>query len=47
MIAGMRNRVDVLERVLRSMLGVALIAGVDWAVTHGATPGPDIGGLLH
>lgn len=46
MSAGMRNRVDVLERVIRSMLGVALIAGVAWAVTRGSTPGADIGGLL-
>jgi hypothetical protein len=46
MSARMRNGVDLLERVLRGMLGVALIAGVAWAVIHGATPSADIGGLL-
>ncbi len=42
----MPNSVDLLERVLRGMLGVALIVGVAWAVTHGATPSADLGGLL-
>jgi hypothetical protein len=38
---------DLLERVIRSMLGVALIAGVVWALTQGgSTQGVDIGGLL-
>ena len=46
MSARMPSGVDLLERVLRGMLSVALIAGVAWAVTHGATPGAEIGGLL-
>ncbi|MEO6137936.1 MAG: hypothetical protein ABIP11_04610 [Luteimonas sp.] len=46
MSAKMQSRGEVLERVLRSMLGMALIAGVAWALAHGTTPGADIGGML-
>ncbi len=47
MSARIPSRPDLLERVIRSMLGVALIAGVVWALTQGgSTPGVDIGGLL-
>jgi hypothetical protein len=46
MSARMPSRGEVLERVLRSMLGVALLAGVAWALAHGATSGPDVGGML-
>ncbi len=45
MNARMPNRGEVLERVLRSMLGVALIAGVAWALAHGAPTGAQIGML--
>ena len=45
MNARMPSRPDRLERVFRSMLGLALIAGVVWALAHG-TPGAGPGGLL-
>jgi hypothetical protein len=47
MNARIPSRSDLFERVIRSMLGLALIAGVVWALTQGgSTPGVDIGGLL-
>ena len=46
MSARKTSRGEVLERVLRSMLGVALIAGVAWALAHGATSGSDVGSML-
>lgn len=47
MNARVPSRSDLFERVARSMLGLALIAGVVWALTQGSsTPGVDIGSLL-
>ncbi len=35
----MQRRSDRFERIARGLLGLALIAGVAWALMHGATPG--------
>ena len=47
MNARIPSRSDLFESVARSLLGLALIAGVVWALTQGgAMPGVDIGGVL-
>jgi hypothetical protein len=45
MSARLPNRNDRFERVFRGLLGLALVAGVAWALTHGSTPGVGIGPL--
>jgi len=45
MSARLPNRADRFERVFRGLLGLALVAGVAWALTHAATPGTGIGPL--
>jgi len=45
MSARLPNRNDRFERVFRGLLGLALVAGVAWALTHGNTPGVGIGPL--
>lgn len=42
MSANMHGRGDRFERIMRGLLGLALLAGVAWALTHGGT-GPDAG----
>ncbi len=47
MNARTQSRSDLFERVARSLLGLALIAGVFWALTQGGgTSGVDIGSLV-
>jgi hypothetical protein len=47
MNAGMPTRSDRAERVLRTLLTIALLAGVAWALTgHGTAPGIDFHALL-
>jgi hypothetical protein len=45
MSARLPNRSDRFERVFRGLLGLALVAGVAWALTHGSGPGVGIGPL--
>ena len=42
MSANMHGRGDRFERIMRGLLGLALLAGVAWALTHGGTT-PDAG----
>lgn len=42
MSARLTSRTDRFERVFRGLLGLALAAGVVWALTHGSTPGMGI-----
>ena len=46
MSARLPSRADRFERIFRGLLGLALVAGVLWALTHGATPGVGLGGPL-
>jgi hypothetical protein len=42
MSARIQGRSDRFERIFRGLLGLALVAGVVWALMHGgATPGLD------
>lgn len=45
MSATLPGRGDWFERIFRGLLGLALVSGVAWALTHGATPGGLGGGL--
>ena len=45
MSARLPNWSDRFERVFRGLLGLALVAGVAWALAHGSTPGMGIGPL--
>jgi hypothetical protein len=45
MSARLPSRADRFERVFRGLLGLALVAGVAWALTHGGTTGAGIGPL--
>jgi hypothetical protein len=45
MSARLPNGSDRFERVFRGLLGLALAAGVAWALTHASTPGAGIGPL--
>jgi hypothetical protein len=42
MSTNMQGRGDRFERIVRGLLGLALLAGVAWALTHGG-PAPDAG----
>ena len=37
MSANMQGRGDRFERIMRGVLGLALVAAVAWALTHGGT----------
>jgi hypothetical protein len=43
MSARLPSRSDRFEQIFRGLLGLALVAGVAWALTHGATSG---GGMI-
>lgn len=45
MSARLPSRADRFERVFRGLLGLALVAGVAWALAHGSTPAAGIGPL--
>lgn len=45
MSARLPSRADRFERIFRGLLGLALVAGVAWALTHASTPGAGIGPL--
>jgi hypothetical protein len=47
MSARMPSRSDRFERLFRGVLGLALLAGVAWALMHGGSGGPDLAGSLH
>jgi phosphate/sulfate permease len=43
----MPSRSDRIERLFRGVLGLALLAGVAWALAHGASDGSHLVGSLH
>jgi hypothetical protein len=43
MSARLPSRNDRFETIFRGLLGLALVAGVLWALTHGTTPGAGLG----
>lgn len=43
MSARLPSRIDRFETIFRGLLGLALIAGVLWALGHGTTPGAGLG----
>jgi hypothetical protein len=45
MSARLPSRADRFERIFRGLLGLALVVGVAWALTHGTTPGAGMGPL--
>ncbi len=47
MSAKMPSRSDRFERLFRGLLGLALLAGVVWALTHGGPGGSHLVGSLH
>jgi hypothetical protein len=47
MNAGMPNRPDRIEQVFRGVLALALLAGVVWALAHGASGGSQLASALH
>ena len=46
MSARLPGGADRFERIFRGLLGLALVAGVLWALTHGATSGIGLGAAL-
>jgi hypothetical protein len=46
MSARLPGRSDRFERIFRGLLALALVAGVVWALTHGATSSSGLGGSL-
>ena len=42
-----QHQADRFERLLRSLLGLALVGAVVWALTQGGTTAFGIGNLLH
>jgi hypothetical protein len=47
MNAGMPGRADRIEQVFRGVLALALLAGVVWALAHGAPGGSPLAGAPH
>ena len=43
MSARLPSRSDRFDAIFRGLLGLALVAGVFWALTHGSTPGNGLG----
>lgn len=43
MSARLPSRLDRIETLFRGLLGLALVLGVLWALTHGTTPGAGLG----
>ena len=43
MSARLPSRNDRFEAIFRGLLGLALVAGVLWALAHGTTPGAGLG----
>ena len=47
MSTNLHGQPDRVERLIRSLLGLALVAGVAWALMHGgSTPDASLGALL-